>query len=108
MLTLPIKRPWFDMIRSGEKTEEYRCICPYWTKRFETAFGMTIQRAIETRTGAWITFRNGYSEHAPRFNAEVCLRIGEGRPEWGAEPGTEYYILEIRSIFYLYWKEVSR
>ena len=24
MLTLPIKKKWFDMIRSGEKNEEYR------------------------------------------------------------------------------------
>lgn len=24
MLTLPIKRMWFDMIASGEKKEEYR------------------------------------------------------------------------------------
>lgn len=24
MLTLPIKKKWFDLILSGEKTEEYR------------------------------------------------------------------------------------
>ena len=35
MLTLPIKKKWFDMIKSGEKKEEYREIKPYWTKRFE-------------------------------------------------------------------------
>lgn len=28
MLTLPIEKQWFDMIRSGEKTEEYREITP--------------------------------------------------------------------------------
>lgn len=36
MLTLPIKKKWFDMILSGEKKEEYRKIKPYWTKRFKT------------------------------------------------------------------------
>ena len=29
MLTLPIKKKWFDMILSGEKKEEYREIKPY-------------------------------------------------------------------------------
>ena len=33
MLTLPIKKKWFDMIKTGEKKEEYREIKPYWTKR---------------------------------------------------------------------------
>lgn len=36
MLTLPIKKKWFDMILSGEKKEEYREIKPYWDTRFET------------------------------------------------------------------------
>ena len=31
MLTLPIKRMWFDMIPSGEKKEEYREIKEYTT-----------------------------------------------------------------------------
>ena len=35
MLTIPIKKEWFDMIKSGEKPEEYREMSPYWTKRFE-------------------------------------------------------------------------
>lgn len=29
MLTLPIKRMWFDMIASGEKKKEYRAIKEY-------------------------------------------------------------------------------
>ena len=29
MLILPIKKKWFGMIASGEKTEEYREIKPY-------------------------------------------------------------------------------
>ena len=33
MLILPIKKKWFDMIRSGEKKEEYREIKSYWTSR---------------------------------------------------------------------------
>ena len=33
MLTLPIKKKWFDMIKSGEKKEEYREITPYYNSR---------------------------------------------------------------------------
>lgn len=33
MLILPIKRKWFDMIKSEEKKEEYREIKPYWASR---------------------------------------------------------------------------
>lgn len=39
MLTLPIKKKWFDMIISGEKKEEYREIKPYYDTRFMNAFG---------------------------------------------------------------------
>lgn len=34
MLILPIKKKWFGMIASGEKTEEYREIKPYYDSRF--------------------------------------------------------------------------
>jgi hypothetical protein len=34
-LTLPLKREYFEAIESGDKTEEYRLVTPYWTKRIE-------------------------------------------------------------------------
>ena len=33
MLTFNLKKEWFDKIKSGEKTHEYREVKPYWTKR---------------------------------------------------------------------------
>ena len=33
-LHLNLKKNWFDMIKSGEKKEEYREITPYWCTRF--------------------------------------------------------------------------
>lgn len=33
ILYLSVKKKWFDMIVSGEKTEEYRVHKLYWTKR---------------------------------------------------------------------------
>lgn len=38
MLTLPIKKKWFDLILSGEKREEYRKISPYYASRFQNLF----------------------------------------------------------------------
>ena len=35
MLVFPLKREWFEKIKSGEKTHEYREVKPYWEKRFE-------------------------------------------------------------------------
>ena len=40
MLTLPIKKKWFDMILSGEKKEEYRELKPYYKSRFSSIFQM--------------------------------------------------------------------
>jgi len=34
MLTFPLKKEWYEKIKSGEKTIEYREVQPYWTKRF--------------------------------------------------------------------------
>ena len=33
MLTFNLKKEWFDKIKSGEKTHEYREVKPYWIKR---------------------------------------------------------------------------
>lgn len=39
MLTLPIKKGWYDLIAGGVKKEEYREIKPYYTTRFRNLFG---------------------------------------------------------------------
>lgn len=33
MLIFPLKKEWYEKIRSGEKTVEYREVKPYWDKR---------------------------------------------------------------------------
>ena len=35
ILTLNLKREYFEQIKSGIKTEEYRLCTPYWQKRLE-------------------------------------------------------------------------
>lgn len=45
-----------------------------------------------------ITFRNGYGKDSPSFIAKCTLSIGEGKAEWGAEPGKKYFVLTINEI----------
>ena len=82
-LHLPIKKQWFDMILSGEKTEEYREIKPYW---FARIWGKPIDV---------VEIRNGYGKSAPSAIFE-CKGIckGIGKPEWGA-PDKIVYIISL-------------
>ena len=36
MLMFPLKKEWYEKIKSGKKTIEYRVVKPYWTKRIAT------------------------------------------------------------------------
>lgn len=98
MLTLPIKRIWFDMIASGEKGEEYRALTDYYDTRFSNA-----PRFLED--GKWqfyVILRAGYKKDSPVMAICCWLDIGTGKPEWGAEPGVEYFRLHIT------WKGEAR
>ena len=95
MLTLSIKKKWFDMILSGEKKEEYREIKPYYDSRFLHAWQGSL---IGGKAPRKIRFRNGYSAASPSFVATCILDVGEGKSEWGAEPGKQYYRLHILSV----------
>lgn len=106
MLTLPIKKKWFDMIKSGEKKEEYREIKPYYNKRFEPYipdFGNMKMEYMKGGMGFWevadeILFRNGYSKNSPTIKCKVKIERGCGKEEWGAEPNKLYYVLKILSV----------
>lgn len=103
MLTLPIKKKWFDMIKSGEKEEEYRDIKPYWTKRFENNLNEVVLNMnyrypmIESAKGI-VTFKNGYQKNASKIKCFIELTQGTGKLEWGAEYNKKYYVLKILSV----------
>lgn len=87
VLHLTLKKKWFDMILSGEKTEEYREIKPYWHKR------------LKAKDWDVIEFRNGYGKHVPSFRAYFDgLSIGHGKPSWGATLRESYFIIRIGPI----------
>jgi len=95
MLTLPIKKKWFDMIVSGEKKEEYREIKPYYDSRFMNLLRIELGKFKDEE---YILFRNGYSKNSPTIKCKVYISYGYGKEEWGAEPNKKYYVLKILSV----------
>lgn len=105
MLVLPIKKKWFDMIKSGEKKEEYREIKSYYTSRFckilnlENSFPH-LEYCLDKFNfpPVPIRFRNGYKSTSPTIQCKVTFSIGYGKEEWGAEPKKRYYVLKILNV----------
>ena len=91
-LTLTLKKKWFDMIKSDVKKEEYLEFNEYWNKRLLWTAKYPIERrekyngllAFDT-----IVFTLGYPKADDTGRRLVFknpkIRIGEGKPEWGAE-----------------------
>ena len=118
-LTLPLKKKWFDLIKSGIKKEEYREASCYWTSRLlKYSLGEICKKATKSprsisnfedfvkrhvNNGDWvnqfdkIVFTLGYpkaddSERRLELR-NPKIRIDEGKPEWGAEPNKLYFVI---------------
>lgn len=99
MLVLPIKKKWFNMIVLKEKEEEYRELSQYYKIRFKKIFDMYPYSYIPTGLDKrQLILRNGYSKKSPSCIITASLNIKTGKPEWGAEPGKEYYVLTIHDV----------
>ena len=117
-LTLSLKKQWFDMIKAGEKKEEYREQREYWIKRLLTCsekfldalwanasvypnsteiLNRDLKNCFRIKHFDRLVFTIGY----PKADDTKCrlefknpkIRIGTGRPEWGAEPGKQYFVI---------------
>jgi hypothetical protein len=98
-LTLSLKKKWFDLIKAGVKKEEYREIKPYYNSRFCEPLESRIFHPGESgvKTFDRLVFTLGYpkagdNERRLEFK-NPKIRIGEGRHEWGAEPGKNYFVI---------------
>ncbi len=107
MLTLPIKKKWFDMILSGKKKEEYREIKPYYISRFKNTFYkkeyVSDDEFLEKLRNVngyklYVCLRNGYSKNSSSFVTKCTLSIGTGEEEWGAEKDKEYFVFSIHEL----------
>jgi hypothetical protein len=89
-LHLALKGEYFDAIKAGRKTEEFRRICPYWEKRLARSF----TRIILTR---------GYPKASDlarrlelRWNGMRTTWI-TGHPLFGPGP-VEVYAINVRYV----------
>ena len=93
-LHLTLKKQWWDMIASGEKTEEYRADTPYWHRRFSN---WVIN--IPFPGHLVIAFSRGYRK--PDLFIEVYgVNIYPDRlhPDWGEPTGSHYVIALKRRV----------
>ena len=105
-LTLPLKRKWFDMIKAGEKKEEYRETNYYWVARllenerdlsghFLSPDGKTFLKVFKHFDRLVFTLgypKSGDTERRLEFK-NPKIRIGQGKPEWGAAVGVNYFVI---------------
>ena len=102
-LTLSLKKQWFDMIKSGIKKEEYREIKPFYTVRLTIQASDDYDLILSGEISATfqyfdrLVFTLGYPKADDTDRRLVFknpkIRIGTGRPEWGAEPGKMYFVI---------------
>lgn len=114
ILHLPLKAKWYEMIERGIKTEEYREIKPYWSKRFcitrmqgifsECENSECLECLLKDKTGLIfrdpitnyrkydiVTFRYGYTKKTMSYIIDDII-IGNGNPEFGAPDGLVFKI----------------
>lgn len=108
---------WYDMIASGEKTEEYRDLTPYWCNRLIQKYGIGYwneecatypkDKLSKEYINQWkeelkfegythydaVCFHRGYTNITMSFKYEY-LYIDKGKEEWGA-PKEPVFIIKL-------------
>lgn len=99
-LYLPLKKKWFDKIKSGEKLEEYRdgSNSFYWANRLRERTKISDGwKYGDFKHFDRLVFTLGYPKNGDTSRRlefkNPKIKIGEGRPEWGAEPGKLYFVI---------------
>ena len=103
VLKMTLKKKWFDMILSGEKTEEYREIKQYWKTRLVERVCTDEEKGIYNdmcrEDFTHVEFKNGYQKDAPTMLMElVGIKVGQGVEKWGAEKGVNYFCIFLGRI----------
>lgn len=102
---LILKKKWYDLIESGQKTTEYRELKDYWCTRIK-GLGLVCPYPLPDGKGGQICQRTGkkcpsgrqITQDKVKFrlgrtgNREMTyliktLSIQEGKPQWGAPEG---------------------
>lgn len=119
-LTLGVAKKWFDMIASGEKTEEYRTIKDYWTVRLYDVFAKNPTKYLMdkkisgdidylklmircnhfiAKPYTHVLFVNGRRKDSPRIMKKI-ESISIGKPQKGMCPdewlNTDVFIIKFK------------
>ena len=118
VLTVHLAEPWYSMIVSAKKMEEYRVIKPYWVARLfqnnsnvvdvkdlalclagrtDLLKGYINTQRIILKPYTHVLFINGYRKDSPRIEKEI-ESITIGKPKKGLCPdkwlGTEFFVIK--------------
>ena len=98
VLNLTIRRKWFDLIRIGQKKEEYRT----YSNRSAIRFYDTVARLGHLPDNAIAVFRNGYRMGSAAVAIEITgieLRNGNEakHTEWG-EPNEMHIVIRLGKV----------
>ena len=100
-LHLVLKGKWYDMIESGEKTEEYRETKQYWVKRIleGSSAKMPGLTPVSSRLSLWtkyerVCFHRGYTSQTMTFEIKG-VSVGMGNVAWGAPVSKAVIIIKL-------------
>lgn len=113
-LQLSLKTKWFEMTKSGIKTEDYRELNEYWFKRllikdefssFESFIKLyniayeldVLMKPFETNTMTLGYPKAGDTERIIKLEHKG-IEIRTGNPDWGAEPDKLYFVIKHGSL----------
>lgn len=109
-LHLSLKKKWFEMTKSGIKTEDYREINEYWERRLFTKDATDHMKECCDNYGGcmhveYLDFKKfdhnvmtlGYPSNDDKERIlkleHKGIEIRTGNPEWGAEPEKLYFVI---------------
>lgn len=109
VLRLTLTKKWFDMTKTGIKTEDYREINEYWIKRLtDGIIPVTVKENVlrqKNELPPVYKFKkfdcnimtlgypsNSDTEKILKFQHNG-IEIRTGNPEWGAEPNRLYFVI---------------
>lgn len=120
VLILTVSKQWFDLIKAGEKTEEYREIKPYWVTRLYDVFAKNPTKYLMDKKISGdidylklmircnhfigkpythVLFINGYGNDKPRVEKEIeSISIGKPKKGWCPDEflDKEYFVIKFK------------
>ena len=88
MLIFPLKKQWYEKIKSGEKTIEYREVKDYWSKRF---YREMVKRLVNVFGNRALVCIPEYSRFLKMLLEEDNVLFGDG-----TEPTPEFWDCKLR------------